>query len=56
MTCRWLNAFYEVDVNSQVNKMEIYANYLNSLSKIGVNRVPDMREMIVAIRLVEMYM
>ena len=50
LAAKWLQSFYEYDANSNVNKMEIYANYLNALSKIGHTQVPDMREMIIAMR------
>ena len=50
LAARWLQSFYEYDINSHINKMDIYANYLNALSQIGHTQVPDMREMIIAMR------
>ena len=50
LASKWLFSFYEFDINSQVNKMEVYANYLQALSRVGHTKVPDMREMVIALR------
>nr|XP_002739799.2 PREDICTED: AT-rich interactive domain-containing protein 2-like [Saccoglossus kowalevskii] len=34
-TCQWLNAYYECDVNGTVGRIDLYADYLASCSKLA---------------------
>ena len=50
LTSRWMKTFYEFDVTSQVNKMDLYANYLQVFTRLGLQQVLELREVIIALR------
>ena len=45
-----MKTFYEFDVTSQVNKMDLYANYLQVFTRLGLQQVLELREVIIALR------